>query len=240
MLQSIVFVTLGQLATGILLFIAFIPSSKIGVGFGRFHTMLAAGLWLLAIHGAWSQEFFLLSFLLAGACFFSGKDRYYYPFLIAAIAVSLHLLIASDRQIYMQHPLWALLPPVLVLGASSVAMLLGHWYLVSPKLSIAYLKWITIGLIAALLIRSGFILEAVLTNNARLQETRFYEIYGMFFIQRIVLGLFLTLILSVLTYFCVRIRSTQSATGILYVVLVFCLIGELIGSYLFLKTGIMF
>lgn len=240
MLQSIVFVTLGQLATGILLFIAFIPSSKIGVGFGRFHTMLAAGLWLLAIHASWNPEFFLLTFLLAGAYFFSGKDRYYYPFLIAAIAVSLHLLIASDRQIYMQRALLALLLPVLVLGASSVAMLLGHWYLVSPKLSIGYLKWITIGLIAALLIRSGFILEAVLTNSARLQQIRFFEIYGMFFIQRIVLGLLLTLILSVLTYFCVRIRSTQSATGILYVVLVFCLIGELIGSYLFLKTGILF
>jgi hypothetical protein len=52
--------------------------------------------------------------------------------------------------------------------------------------------------------------------------------------------LLLALILSVLTYFCVRIRSTQSATGILYVVLVFCLAGELIGGYLYARTGLPF
>ena len=69
---------------------------------------------------------------------------------------------------------------------------------------------------------------------------RFFELYGMFFFQRLILGLVLTLVLSILTYYCVRIRSTQSATGILYVVLVFCLIGEIIGSYLNLKTGLLF
>jgi uncharacterized protein YacL len=130
------------------------------------------------------------------------------------------------------------LPAALVLGSSSVAMLLGHWYLVSPKLPISYLKALTIGLIAAILIRSAFVIEAVLRNQDQLKAMHFYEIYGMFFLQRIALGLFLTLILSILTYFCVKIRSTQSATGILYVVLVFCLVGELTGAYLFLKTGL--
>lgn len=131
-------------------------------------------------------------------------------------------------------------PPALVLGASSVSMLLGHWYLVSPNLPIGYLKASTIGLITALVIRSACLVAVVVSTKLQLANIHFFEIYGIFFLQRVAIGLLLALILSILTYFCVRIRSTQSATGILYVVLVFCLIGELIGGYLFAKTGISF
>jgi len=119
-------------------------------------------------------------------------------------------------------------------------MLLGHWYLVAPKLSISYLKILTAGLIAAIVVRSALLTFILIEKNGQLSAMHFYEIYGIFFLQRIALGLILTLVLSVLTYFCVKIRSTQSATGILYVVLVFCLVGELIGSYLMMKTGISF
>jgi hypothetical protein len=236
MLHSIVFHTLGQLATGILLFIAFVPPSRIGRGFGRFHTALAAGLWLLALWGKFPLEFWILAALLAVTFFFAGNDRLYYPFLILSIFGSAYLLM---RQQNVQASLLEI-PAILVLGASSVAMLLGHWYLVAPKLPITYLKALTIGLIASLLIRSGLIAEILFRAGDKLSEMRFYEIYGFFFLQRVVLGLLLTLILSILTYFCVRIRSTQSATGILYVVVVFCLVGELIGAYLFAKTGMVF
>ncbi len=240
MLQSIVFHTLGQLAAGILLFIAFVPPSRIGPGFGRFHTLLALGLWLLALWGKFPVEFYFLTALVLLAFLFSGKDFFYYPFLSGSIIVSFYLLMKSDVPTVGAFAAFLLqLPPALVLGASAVAMLLGHWYLVAPKLSITYLKVVTIGLIAALLIRSGFLIEVLLHNQARLEGAYFYQIYGIFLLQRIALGLFLTLVLSVLTYLCVRIRSTQSATGILYVVLVFCLVGEITGAYLFVKTGLL-
>ena len=45
-------------------------------------------------------------------------------------------------------------------------MLLGHWYLVAPGLSIRYLKIVTIGLILALLIRSGVDSGLVLTAGS--------------------------------------------------------------------------
>jgi hypothetical protein len=241
MLLSIIDSTLGQLATGILVFIAFVPPSKIGKGFGRFHAGLSLVLWILAVRQQVTIPFFVLSALLILTILFAWNDRWYYPFLTASIAASIYFLIARDLPVLgLAGALIVHIPPVLVLGASAVAMLLGHWYLVSPKLSITYLKILTIGLIAAILIRSGMIAEAMITAGARLEDLRFFEVYGMFFIQRVVLGLLITLILSVLTYFCVKIRSTQSATGILYVVLVFCLIGEIIGSYLFEKTGILF
>jgi hypothetical protein len=233
MLQTVVFHTLGQLATGILLFITFVPPSKIGPGFGRFHTILAWALWLLAFWGNYSIPFYLFTGFILVAFLFSKRDLLYYPFLVVSILLSIYLLIKAGPE----ASLLSQLPAALVLGSSAVAMLLGHWYLVAPKLPITYLKAITIALIAAILLRSAFITEAVWSHHDQLRAMHFYELYGMFFLQRIALGLFLTLILSVLTYFCVKIRSTQSATGILYVVLVFCLIGELTGAYLFVKTG---
>lgn len=241
MLKSIVFITLGQLATGILVFIALVPPSKIGKGFGRFHTGLALTLWLLAMWVNFTPAFWVLAALLILACAFAGSDAGYYPFLLLTVICSFYILVVGDipaRGIY--GALLAHLPPVLVLGASSVAMLLGHWYLVTPSLSITYLKVLTIGLLLSIALRSILILDVLHAHQAALSNNHFYEIYGIFFWQRVVLGLALTFILTVMTYLCVRIRSTQSATGILYVVVVFCLVGELIGNYLFTKTGVLF
>ncbi len=240
MLKSIVFLTLGQLSTGILVFIALVPPSRIGKGFGRFHTALALALWILATWGNFTTGFWILAALLVLACILAGSDAGYYPFLLLSIIASFYLLITTDAQSHGISGVLACVPPVLVLGASSVAMLLGHWYLVTPKLSINYLKMVTIGLLFSILLRAGFLADTILTNQAALSSNHFYEMYGIFFWQRIILGLVLTFVLTVMTYLCVRIRSTQSATGILYVVVVFCLVGELIGSYLFMKTGILF
>jgi hypothetical protein len=241
MLRSIIFTTLGQLATGMLIFIALIPPSRIGKGFGRFHTALALALWLLATWGHFTPAFIALTVFLILACVFAGNNLSYYPFLVLSILGSFYVLMAGDISSIGTLPsLWIHIPPVLVLGASSVAMLLGHWYLVTPKLSITYLKVLTVGLLVAIGLRSALLLGTLHSHQAELSAGHFYEMYGIFFWQRIVLGLILTFVLSVMTYFCVRIRSTQSATGILYVVVVFCLVGELIGSYLSAKTGVLF
>ncbi len=239
MLWSIVYSTLGQLATGILIFIAFVPPSKIGKGFGRFHAGLALALWILALRGDFSALPYLLISCLILTLLFAWHDFLYYSFLACSIVLSMGCLIQHDfAQLGITGALLIHLPPALVLGASSVAMLLGHWYLVSPKLPISYLKVLTIALIITILIRSVLLVQVLAQNGDQLEVLRFFERYGMFFWQRVILGLVLTLVLSVLTYLCVRIRSTQSATGILYVVLVFCLIGEIIAHYLSLKTGL--
>jgi hypothetical protein len=239
MLWSIIYSTLGQLATGILIFIAFVPPSKIGKGFGRFHAGLALALWILAFRGDFGALPFLLISCLILTLLFAWHDFMYYSFLACSIVLSLGALIQRDLPgMGIVGALLVHLPPALVLGASSVAMLLGHWYLVAPKLPISYLKILTIALIVTILIRSGILVQGLLQNGEQLELLRFFERYGMFFWQRVILGLVLTFVLSILTYFCVRIRSTQSATGILYVVLVFCLIGEIIAHYLSVKTGL--
>jgi len=239
MLHSVIISTLGQLATGILLFILFVPVSQIGKGFGRFHTALAAALWLLALYSHISVAFIVLMTVLICAFFLAGNQKVYSVFVLCSIAISFWLLLSMDAQSSgWTRSILANVPATLVLGASSVAMLLGHWYLVAPKLSIQYLKTLTIGLIVALVLRAGLITGVLVKDAPQFYANHFWELYGIFLAQRVLLGIVLSLILSVLTYFCVRIRSTQSATGILYVVLVFCLAGELIGNYLFTKTGI--
>jgi len=240
-IHSIVFSTLGELATGILLFIALVPPSRIGKGFARFHTALAAVLWGVAIWGHFSLSIYLLASFLLLAFLFASRDLPYYIFLSGSALFSLWILMQPEiTRLGLLPAITIHVPAVFVLGSAAVAMLLGHWYLVSPKLSIRYLQILTIGLIVSIVLRSGLFVEVILRSREQLSQMHFFEIYGIFVLQRVALGLLLILALSILTYFCVKIRSTQSATGILYVVLVFCLIGELIAAYLFAKTGVSF
>jgi hypothetical protein len=60
---------------------------------------------------------------------------------------------------------------------------------------------------------------------------------GLFFLFRSLMGLGAPLLLAVLIWQTVKIRSTQSATGLLYVLLVLVLFGELISSFLRVATG---
>jgi DMSO reductase anchor subunit len=61
---------------------------------------------------------------------------------------------------------------------------------------------------------------------------------GFFFWQRVGIGLLAPGILIALFDRTVRIGSTQSATGLLYVTVIFILMGEMISRYLFLTLGI--
>ena len=54
---------------------------------------------------------------------------------------------------------------------------------------------------------------------------------GTFLMTRVLFGFVAPLVLLWLAWRCVRIRSNQSATGILYVVVAFVLIGEIIAKY---------
>ena len=59
----------------------------------------------------------------------------------------------------------------------------------------------------------------------------------LFFAQRVIFGLALPLALSWMIWQTVKIRSTQSATGILYVAVVFILFGEFLSHYMLVSTG---
>ncbi len=54
---------------------------------------------------------------------------------------------------------------------------------------------------------------------------------------RSLMGLAAPLMLSVLIWQTVKMRSTQSATGLLYVALILVLFGELVSQFLLVRTG---
>ena len=129
----------------------------------------------------------------------------------------------------------------LCLGGIVVStLLLGHWYLISPKLSYKPLvrgallffaaAWLRLIVLTAVLVVFGW--NAGLPGEVFLDRLFSWNQWGMFFLLRLFWGIVGPLILSFMVYKTAQIQSNQSATGILYVALVFVLIGELIADYL--------
>lgn len=134
----------------------------------------------------------------------------------------------------------------LLLGWSLVAMLLGHWYLVAPRLTFRHLIifcWVLLATVVLRLLAVGATLvaaaavdELVEPNPLRMLVSM--EGQGMFFWFRLLWGLAIPLLLALMSLHCARQRSNQSATGILYVLLVGTFIGEITAYYLAVTTGV--
>jgi hypothetical protein len=115
------------------------------------------------------------------------------------------------------------------LGTSLVALSLGHWYLVSPKMAVRPLVRITLALLAALLVQAALVALALVSlqgNN-----------YLLFLAVRVVFGIVVPLLATVMAWRTARIRSLDSATGLLYIVVALVLAGELSARSLFFLTG---
>jgi len=138
------------------------------------------------------------------------------------------------------------LTSALMLGGACTAMILGHWYLVIPSMEVSYLQAIVKGHIASMLARVAVVGAAVWFAIATYQPEsgapsfRHYimSVDGIFFWQRVLFGLAGPAILSYLTWQTAKIRSTQSATGILYVDFFTVVVGEVLAKYIVLATHV--
>lgn len=121
----------------------------------------------------------------------------------------------------------------LALGGVSAAMLLGHWYLVTPKLSPAPLQR------AALIVLAAVVGQAVLVGVtlARGQLVGVGESnLGVALGIRIGVGIAMTFGLVAGAWWTARM-NTQSSTGLLYVGLGTVLAGEVAARVVFYLTG---
>lgn len=129
------------------------------------------------------------------------------------------------------------------LGTALATMLLGHWYLVSPELPIAPLTRLSIALLAgASLLLVGAAVSAVagwerLVPPAGTMALDHVVDVGVFVFPRFLVTAS-AVVFAYLTWRCARIRSTQSATGILYAVVICSLIAELLAAYAYAVTGV--
>ena len=132
----------------------------------------------------------------------------------------------------------------LLLGFSLISMILGHWYLVSRKLSFQPLKLISGLLCLAVAVRALVIVIAVFEQSEYWGQsfsggfTHYLLSGGLFVACRLSLGVILPAILAVLAWRCAKLESNQSATGILYVLVAFVFFGEILSKHFLANQGL--
>ena len=132
-----------------------------------------------------------------------------------------------------------------LLGGTCTAMILGHWYLVLPSMDVSFLQKIVKFHIGSTILRIAVVGVAVYIAVASVEpglgfnfQRYILSVAGIFFWQRVLFGLLGPSVLAYLTWETAKIRSTQSATGILYVDFFTVMVGEILAKYLFLSTGV--
>ncbi len=135
---------------------------------------------------------------------------------------------------------WGHAAGALLLGASMVGMILGHWYLIMRSLSFSHLDRMTGWLIATVIVRGMVVALTILMlerydvrTAARLVPMWTAMDGGLMFMAlRILLGIILPLALGVMVYRCVKREANQAATGLLYVIVICTLFAELFAAHL--------
>lgn len=146
---------------------------------------------------------------------------------------------------------WRLMTPPAILagailnGSVTLAMILGHYYLNHPKLSIDPLRTYSLAFLGSagartLLFLIGFGLLWQNPPAAVDPDRGFFLENTLVLIQRGLFGVVGPMVLAVMTWETVKIQSTQSATGILYAAMVMVAVGELTAGWFLLGSGIAF
>src|SRR5262245_50247588 len=118
------------------------------------------------------------------------------------------------------------------------AMLLGHSYLISPGLSLAPLIRQLAALAIALALRVCIGGVSLWLWSSSHDLTNLSDETVLWLPVRWLVGLVGPAVASLFAYRTAQIRSTQSATGILYVVVILVFLGELMSLLLTRITGL--
>ena len=264
-LAFVLFLSLAHLAIGII-FTLVLVSKVAGVKFFRFNAGFAATLLLVALAmrpdevalGATAQGAAMAALLVAtGALLISWATigrvlAWLRPLwlwtavLSGAVALVVGGMAAADGA---GTPVAAMtvasfFTSAALLGGASTAMILGHWYLVIPSMEVSLLQSIVkfhIGSTALrILVVAGVVWWALVAAELPGPgfERYIFSIDGVFFWQRILFGLLGPMVLAYMTWETAKIRSTQSATGILYVDFFTVIVGEVLAKYLLVTTAV--
>lgn len=125
-------------------------------------------------------------------------------------------------------------------GLVLMDMLLGHAYLTASRMTMRPFRRLNLALAAALVIRTITAAGIAWWAQSRRPVEMLWGIYGLLIGTRYFVGLVIPGVFTYMADDCIRRRSTQSATGILYVSGLMVFVGELIGLYLLRETGLPF
>jgi hypothetical protein len=127
-----------------------------------------------------------------------------------------------------------LLVAAVALGSVMAGMLLGHWYLVTPKLSPAPLRRMMWLLLAALVAQGLAFGLAVLTVSSGPLGGPIGPLTWL----RLAVGILLPIVITVLALLASRAPSLQATTGLLYIGLAFVAAGSIAGASITYLTGV--
>ena len=260
----VLFLFLTHLGLGIA-FSLLVVDREPGVKFFRFSAGVAAGLLFLALTlmpdeaasgPAASTAFHALAVATVALGFYwLTVGRVLRP----ARLVALPLAAAAGVVALVGHALWlsaaapawqaltilSVLSSTALLGGSCTALVLGHWYLVVPSLDVSHLQSMVklhfVSTVIRILVVGVVVWLAIVTTQPGMGAAfaRYVtSVAGIFFWQRVLFGLVGPLVLAYLTWETAKIRSTQSATGILYVDFFTVIVGEVLSKYLLLSTSV--
>jgi hypothetical protein len=232
-----------RLAFGLASLLLFTSWRVVPLSFFRTHCLVVLGLLVLAALDAfrtngWHGTIWLLqaAAVLAYAATVAwglGLPRLARPATLLLVAATLLWLALASRP--EPAALWLFNTASrcvsgFVLGATLTAMLLGHHYLIAPSMSIeplkGFVRCIGWGLGARGLI-ALFGLTMARAGLAGLDPNLIESTSALFLIMRWGMGFVGPVVAAILAWKTVQIRSTQSATGILYVAMTLVLFGEL-------------
>jgi hypothetical protein len=232
-----------RLTFGLALGMAITSTRKVSSGFYRNHLYVTLGLATLAalvlLQSSQTASLFAAAAAVAsflGAAFWLYEAR-------AAGRLSLLIVMASSlAAALLIEPIItfedapnklrtiAVISSGMLLGITTTAMLLGHWYLNAPGMELAPLRrllnvdMLCVGM-QALVCGTGLVAELKLQPNAPFA-------WLLFVLLRWSFGLFGVLALVWMARETLKIPNTQSATGILYVAVIGVFVGELTAALL--------
>jgi hypothetical protein len=261
-LTQVLSIVLTQFSVGTLLLTALLPAHEIRAGFFKLNSLLSALTAAVALvlirfgeGSGWVEVRFLgltvIGATVAYGCYRLERGEWGRVLLIvsgllglmfgllplAGRALAARGLVASaNARFYFDASLVA---GTLLMGATNVGMILGHWYLLMRRLSFEYLRNFTFLLLGAVGLRAAVILITISTlGNAdpRLASQLLPNLgnfagNGAFFALRLFFGIVGPAVLGYMTR-CVREEANQAATGLLYICEVSVLFGELFAAYL--------
>jgi hypothetical protein len=178
-----------------------------------------------------------------------SKNLLFFSFLASLALVLSRVRVEPFLSLPGVGPLWlagGLLLGALLFGTVYWAMNMGHWYLVSSSLPFGLLVRATEAFAALAVFRAAYAVVAlgVVARGSTGEGGEALAILldpmrdGFFFWLRVLWGLVAPLVLAPFVVKTARMKSNQAATGLLYVGLVFVLVGELLASYLTLRSGL--
>jgi hypothetical protein len=242
-----------RLLCGISLTWLMLPRSQITPGFFRIQSLLALALGALAaitlgtsVFGPSGQTPLLPLFAARGGCLVAaglaylssilwtlGRRRAGTVCLFAVALISAGTLLAGflPRETLGTGltflSIFSELATSLTIGGATVGMLLGHWYLTSPTMSIAPLSTANVCFASAAGLRLLISAIGLAVGWQSLTDGGLGGTPLMWLVLRWLAGIVAPLLLALMVWRILRYRNTQAATGVLFVGVIVTFIGEL-------------